>query len=93
MFEPGNVLVGTESAVVVAANETRRGLFIRNMSSNKIYLGFCENDAELNKGFVLFPNESYSMTENDYCRGAINAISDVADSLVLFQEYTMDGRL
>lgn len=93
MFEPGSVLVGITATTVVDENMERRGLFIRNMSANKIYFGFCDNDAELNKGLVLFPNESYSMTENDYCRAKISAISEGADSLVLFQEYSMVGRL
>jgi hypothetical protein len=87
---PGNILVGVASTKILDADLTRRGLFIRNMSDNTVCLSFgCA--AEMNKGICLFTKESFSMTPDDFNPLAVYGISDVADSMVAFQEFVLIG--
>jgi hypothetical protein len=83
---PRNTLVGKTSTLVVEKNDLRSGIFIRNLSTGIISLGFC-NPAELYKGITLYPKEAYSMGRYDYCLENIYAISSEDNSLVAHQEY------
>ena len=83
---PDNALVSQVSVEIVEANENRRGLFLRNMSNKKIWLGF-EHPAEVDHGIAISPGLSFSMTPDDFSRSAIYAISDGNNSLVTIQEF------
>lgn len=85
---PSSVVVGTESTLLVGENTARSGLFIRNLSANIIYLGF-DHDAVVEAGLVLYPNESFSMTPNDYCSSHVMAVASKANSLVAIQEFSI----
>jgi len=84
---PQNATIGITSTLLAAANDRRTGLFIRNLSANNICIGF-DHPAEINKGFVLLPNEWYSMGPNDTSVADVYVIASGADSLVSFQEFS-----
>ena len=86
---PKNIMVGIESGTVVPNNDYRRGVFIRNLSENKVCVAFGQ-PAVMNKGIVLFAKEAYSMTTDDFSTEEIFGISD-AESLVSYQEYETPG--
>jgi len=84
---PGNSTVGITSSVIVPSNDLRTGLYIRNLSANTIFLAF-DHPAEINKGFVVDPNQSFSMSVCDTSYADVNAIASGADSLISFQEFS-----
>jgi hypothetical protein len=82
---PGVVTIGTSTTVLLAANASRTGLAITNISSNTIYLGFGVS-AVLGSGIALLPGGVFTMDEYSFYRGAINAISAVSSQLN-YQEF------
>ncbi len=85
---PSSASVGTSSSQVVAANASRKGLIIINLSANTISLGI-GTAAVLNSGITLTALGSvWQESEYDYVTGAINAISSVAASAISIQEFS-----
>ena len=84
---PSSASVGQTSGEIVAQNERRVGLFVRNMDDTKIiYLAF-GHPAEVGKGFVLMPKEAFSMGKTDYSSEAVYAISSGDACPVAIQEF------
>lgn len=83
---PTVAIVGVASAQHVAADSTRRGLHLRNLSQARISLGF-GFPAVLDSGITLYPRDSYQMGEYDFDLGAVNAIASAAASNLAIQEY------
>jgi hypothetical protein len=87
-----SMVIGQSSTKILDANETRSGMFIRNMSNNAtISIGFT-HAAEINKGVTLFPKETFSMGINDYCADEIYIVSDKDNTLVAYQEFWYRSR-
>lgn len=84
---PSSATIGQVSVKIVDANDFRTGLFIRNMSNNKIFLGL-DHEAELDKGITLLPDESFSMSANDTSVADIYAIATGDNSLLCIQEFS-----
>lgn len=84
---PAAATVGISSASAVAANANRKGLSIVNTSINRVSLGFGQV-AVLNSGVTLFPGGTYTMDENSFDLGAVNAIASASSSNISVQEYT-----
>lgn len=87
---PQNAMVGQVSVEIVGINYDRSGFFIRNLSTGNVSIGFC-HPAEVNKGIVLMPNESWSMGRNDFSVGEIYSIATKDNCLVAFQEFASRG--
>lgn len=86
---PATATVGVSSSTVVAANASRKGLAIINLSSNVISIAFGSNTAVLNSGITLTQNGSvYEMSEYDYNTSAIKAIASAGASVISIQEFT-----
>lgn len=83
---PTTTSVGVASAQAVAAAATRKGLVLRNLSSNRISLGF-GNTAVLDSGVTLYPRDTFAMDDYDFDLGAVNAIASAAASPLSVQEY------
>lgn len=84
---PGTATVGVASAQAVAANASRKGLVIVNVSINKVCLGFGAA-AVLNSGITLYPGGTFVMDEFMFDTGAVNAIASAASSVISIQEYS-----
>lgn len=85
---PANATVTGTSSQVLAANTSRKGLTIVNLSSDNIFLGYGSNAAVLNKGDALTQTGStYNSGEYDFFTGAVNAISSGTSSLISIQEF------
>lgn len=84
---PANVSVGITSASAVAANASRKGLVLTNVSINRISFGLGVA-AVLNSGITLYPGGVWVMDEYTYNTGAINAIASLASSGLAVQEFT-----
>jgi hypothetical protein len=84
---PTSVSVGVASASAVAANATRKGLVLINLSSARISFGF-GSTAVLDSGITLYPGDSYSMDEYSFDLGVVNAIASAAASSLAVQEYS-----
>jgi hypothetical protein len=83
---PGSALIGQTSTLVIAGSPDRTGLFIRNMSNKNVYLAFA-HPAEIGKGVVLYPSESYVMGPTEFSFEDVSAISDGANSEITFQHF------
>ncbi len=83
---PDSAVVGITSSEIVAENAHRCGLFIRNLSTNIVYLAF-DHNAEVGKGIVLLPSEAFSMTPNDQSTSFVCAIASGAGSAIAIQEF------
>jgi hypothetical protein len=79
--------VGVASGVLVAANASRKGLILQNLSINTVSLGLA-NTAVLSSGITLPPYSVYQMDEYCFTVGAINAIASGAASSVSVQEFS-----
>lgn len=85
---PATSTVGAASAEAVAANGSRKGLAITNLSTNVISLGFGTNPAVLNSGITLTQYGSvYEMSEYDYVTSSVNAIASSGSSVIGIQEF------
>ena len=83
---PAAASVGVASAQAVAANATRKGLDLINVSNARISLGFGAT-AVLDSGVTLYPGGSFSMDDYSFDLGAVNAIASAAASPLAIQEY------
>lgn len=83
---PTTATVTTTSAQVVAANTSRKGLVIQNLSSNRVSLGLGAA-AILNSGITLYPGGIFVMDEFMYFQTAVNAIASAAGSVISIQEF------
>lgn len=83
---PTAVSVGVTSGTLIAANASRKGLILINLSANTVSIGF-GTAAVLNSGITLFPHGSYEMDEFAFDTGALNAIASAASSSVSIQEF------
>jgi len=86
---PAAGTVGTGSAQLVASNNSRKGVYIKNLDATQnVSLGFGAT-AVAGSGRTLKPGEEYTMGELDFTTAAINAIASGAGSVpVAVQEYT-----
>lgn len=84
---PGSVLVGITSDIIVRENIRRKGLILINGSMHRISLAF-GNDAILDRGIILYPGGVFNMAENDFYSGDIYGIAGGVDSLLSIQEFS-----
>jgi len=84
---PDFATVGLASAQAVAANATRKGLVLVNLSTSDISFGI-GTAAILDRGITLKPNGVWEMDEYTFTLGAINAIASGAGSTLGIQEFT-----
>jgi hypothetical protein len=84
---PATVAVGVASGSAVAANATRKGLILRNLSTARISLGF-GSAAVLDSGVTLYPQDIFGMDEYDFDLGVVNAIASAVASNMAIQEYS-----
>lgn len=83
---PATASVGVASASALAANASRKGLVIVNVSNAKVCLGI-GSAAVIDNGICLQPDASWSMNEYSFATGAINAIASAAASPISIQEF------
>lgn len=83
---PGSATIATTSALFLAANASRKGLIVTNLST-QIECFAIGTAAILNSGICLFPGSVWNMKENDFTVGAINAIAGAASSASSYQEF------
>ena len=79
--------IGVTSSQLVAANNSRRGLAIINVSSSTLSLAFGGGTAIINTGVTLFPNSSFTMDAFSFTLGQVNAIASAAGTAVAVQEW------
>lgn len=84
---PATGSVGVTSASLVAANASRRGLVIVNLSVNTVSFGIGQA-AELNKGISLTQNGVWEMDAATFSLAQIFAIASAGSSTVSVQEFT-----
>jgi hypothetical protein len=84
---PTSATVGTSSASILAANSSRTGAVIINLSTNTVSLGFGVA-AVLGSGITLTQSGSFTMDAFCFSKGAVNAIASAAGSAVSIQEYS-----
>lgn len=82
------VSVGVASTSLVAANASRKGLIVTNISANKISLNLLGGAAVLNTGITLFPGWIWEMDEFSFTTNAIDAIASVAATVITIQEFS-----
>ncbi len=86
---PTNVLVGTESLLLVPANVNRKGLVISVVTANRVVsLGF-GTTAVLHQGITMnnVIESIWTMTETTFTTAAVNAISGNNATVVAVQEF------
>lgn len=83
---PSTGSVGITSAQLVAANATRTGLVLINLSGNTVSFGI-GTAAVLYSGISLTPNGVWEMDNNTFTKAAIYAIASGAASTVAVQEF------
>jgi hypothetical protein len=84
---PTSASVGTGSGQVLAANASRTGLVLVNLSSNTISLGLGAA-AVLNSGITIFANGGvWEMDGNTFTTDAIFAIASGSSSSLAIQEF------
>ena len=79
---PGNVTIGTASTVIIPGNVDNRFIFIRNMSTTITAYLSIGTDAEVNKGIVLLPLESYEFGNTCLPSLSINGIVTSGTALI-----------
>lgn len=84
---PATASVGVSNAEAVAANGSRKGLIITNLSNNTVSLGLGAA-AVLNSGITLMPYGTWQMDEYTFCTSAINGIASAASSTISVQEFS-----
>lgn len=85
---PVSASVGVASAVVLAANASRRGTTFVNVSTATISFGLDGAAAVLNSGITLTPFGSWTMDDYTFTTGAIAGIASAAASTLSIQEFT-----
>jgi hypothetical protein len=83
---PTSASVGVASAQAVAANGSRKGLVLVNVSNNRISFGLGAA-AVLDSGITLYPGGVWEMDEYTFDLGAVNAIASAAASTLAIQEF------
>lgn len=83
---PAAATVGVASAQAVAANASRKGLVLVNVSNNRISFGLGAT-AVLDSGITLYPGGVWEMDEYTFDVGAVNAIASAASSPLAIQEW------
>jgi hypothetical protein len=83
---PTSASVGVASASALAANASRKGLVLTNLSVNNISFGL-GTTAVLNSGITLTPNGTWVMDEYTFCTSQIFAIAGGASSTLAIQEF------
>jgi hypothetical protein len=78
--------VGVASTSVLAANASRKGLYLVNTSTATISLAFGAT-AVLNSGVTLYPQGQYWMDAFNLTVGTVNAIASAAASNLAVQEF------
>ena len=84
---PSQASVGTTSAEILAANASRQGCILLNLSANTVSFGV-GTAAVLNSGITLKPYGTWTMDSNSLVTTAINAIASDVSSIVAIQELT-----
>lgn len=83
---PTTVSVGTTSTTIVAANASRKGLIIQNISVSQVSIGI-GTTASLGNGITLYPGGTWYMDEFSFSAAQINGDAAVAASAVTVQEF------
>lgn len=81
--------VGVTSALAVAANTNRKGLVLTSLLSNTGQIALSGKTgiaAQLNKGQILYPGDSFTMDDRTFTTDGFTAISDVAAQTLAIQE-------
>lgn len=78
---PGQIAIGTTSAVLIAANVNRKYAHIVNNSSEAIFIQY-SSAAALNQGIKLWPGTLYTIETNNLWLGTINAIGLIPNQLI-----------
>lgn len=82
----GTATIGATSSTVIAANATRKGAVITNISDSIIYLGLT-GTAVVEAGIPLYPNGGhYEIESTNLYTGIITAISTAASKKLCFVE-------
>lgn len=82
------VSVDTASEDVVAANASRKGLYITNTSSTGTVSFNYTDAAVLRQGITLMPGATWEMTDRDFTTAKITGIASEAAVVVSVMEYT-----
>lgn len=85
---PGTANASITSATIVAANASRKGLVIVNLSGKNVSFGFSGQAAVVSRGVTLAPDGIFNMGPTTFTTGAVTAITTGADSALAFQEWT-----
>ena len=83
---PTNAIITTVSSVVVAANRNRKYLYLTNIGARDIWIGL-GNTVSVDKGILIDKNGGrFSITSDNQCYDAINAIVANATSTLAIHE-------
>ena len=86
---PSNTLVLSSSDTAVAANISRVGLVLTNLSDSTMYIGLNGRYAVLNSGLIIAPfGGVWVMDEFTFNKERINAIANTTNSILAVQEFT-----
>lgn len=84
---PSTATLGVSSGTVIAANSSRKGLVIVNVSANTMSFGIGAT-AVLSSGITLYPGGSWEMDEYTFSTSVINGIASSASSVASVQEFS-----
>ena len=84
---PGSAVVGITSAEVVAANSSRKGLVLLNLSKRKISFGLEGAAAVIGSGITLLGSGVWTMDKGNFTVGAITAIGENVGLDLAIQEF------
>lgn len=84
---PSSAVVGIVSAEVVAANASRKGLVLLNLSKKRISFGLEGAAAVLGDGITLLGGGVYTMDKATLSQGAVTAIGEAVDLDLGIQEF------
>lgn len=84
----GATVSNSLSSTIVAANPSRTGLVITNLSNNRVFLAFGANPAVANNGIALLPGGTWTMDKNTFTTQAVNARANTGGAnAVSIQEF------
>lgn len=84
---PASSSVGTTSVLVLAANASRRGLVLMNISKKKISFGLDGATAVLDSGITLLGGGAWTMDRGSFTVGAIEAVGENSGLDLAIQEF------
>jgi hypothetical protein len=86
---PLNVAVAATDALVIAANASRTGLYLKNVSTagQRVSLAFDGQVSVLDRGYTLEVGDAFVMDQNDFTLGAVNAIASAGSAALAAQEW------